>query len=116
MKITADFYTPDEAAYAAGAVKNNFPEIKDVSISGRPSDFIRNERNSFISGYIFQNNTAYGLGGGNPIYAVGRDYSANRSDNEKRGTYTASVICTKDKARDVAGILINRGGHNITEE
>lgn len=38
MKISADFYTPDEAARAAGAVRENVPMALDVAITGKAAD------------------------------------------------------------------------------
>lgn len=42
MKISADFYTPDEAARAAGAVKENVPMALDVAITGKAADRYEN--------------------------------------------------------------------------
>lgn len=83
MKITACFYTPDEAAHAAGEAKRNLGDNISVSISG------------------------------NPAY-MQRGFYTDDEFTEKRGVYKTSVICNSDTAKTVSGILINRGGHEIS--
>lgn len=43
MRISADFYTPDEAAHAAGAVKENVPMAVDVRVTGDAYDYPEND-------------------------------------------------------------------------
>ncbi len=93
MKITADFYTPDEAAYAAGIIKANVPGALDVKITGEPRRSI--SRSTFAA----------------PLTP-----DEVREDFEKRGSYRTGVICRAEDASYISGILVNKGGHNITRK
>ncbi len=101
MRIHADFYSVDDADRAAAALQAANEGIFDISITDTSST----ETDRSYTVYASANGTAMSsilpAGGNTASHSVGNGASID-------------VICRSIEGRRIRGVLINRGGHNIT--
>lgn len=109
MQITAEFYTPDEADLAAGAVKSYVPDVYDTAISGISSP-VRRSHNMTVAPVSAYNTMGDSPSYSTPLLRIGRHAPSDSCS----GKYYVRMICRDSDAAKISHILVNRGGHNIT--
>lgn len=111
MKITAHFYSSDDAEFAAAALRRNMDGIFDISIKEKPT---RAHRDGVFAPMGFFNSLGMGSTSSLPVPAYGgKDVvTADMGEAESKSA-VVDVICRTSCAKRVSGILLNRGGHDL---
>ncbi len=111
MRITAEFYTADEAEFAAAALRQITDGVFDIAIREH-SDEHHEKHSSSPAGPIgfFANiNTGSMTGVPVPYYNVSEP--VNIPDIKKNAVI--DVICRPSAAHRVYSVLVAKGGHRI---
>ncbi len=109
MRITAQFYTVDEAELAAAELRRHTDGIFDAAIREKPTNVHRD--NDFAPMGFFTNlNTGSTSGVPVPVF---NDPADAYYTNAKTTAAVVDVICRASSARTVSSILRSRGGHDI---
>lgn len=122
MRITAQFYSADDADFAAAALRRETDGVFDVAVREKRVDPHR-DGNFAPMGFFTNINTGaassvpVAIGGTSaessavPVYGMGDDAVKIYPDEPKSAT--VDVICRQSAAKKVSSILISKGGHNI---
>lgn len=122
MRITAQFYSADDADFAAAALRRETDGVFDVAVRERstaphrgeniaPIGFFTNINAGSTSSVPMSVNGISAGASTMPVYGMGDD--AVRIYPEEPRSATVDVICRQSAAKKVSGILVSRGGHNI---
>ncbi|MGN0666797.1 MAG: hypothetical protein ACI4KF_09765 [Huintestinicola sp.] len=103
MRITAHFYTTDEAERAASAIRNDLSGVFDVTINSRTE--VNSSDNKYIFGALPGTLGERSI----PVPLVGLSDGRPATDNGA----DVEVICRASESKRISGILINRGGHEL---
>lgn len=110
MRITAQFYSVDDAEFAAAALRRNTDGVFDVAIREKPTGA---RRDGDFAPMGFFTNISTGNASGVPVPVFG-DLSAGRGDDtDVPKSAVVDVICRPSSAKLVSGILLNKGGHDL---
>jgi len=112
MKITAKFYSVDEAELAAAALRRNSDGIFDITINERPTGAGRDGTFApmgFFSGIGSGSASAMPL----PVYDAESGTEQTDGNHHESKSATMEVICRQSEAKRVSGAVISHGGHNL---
>ena len=123
MRITAKFYSCDEAELAARSLRRECDGISDIILRQKRS-FEETAHsaplgfyiNLSAGGYSFVPASVNGLTPENsapPVYGAKENYSPSSYDS---GECTLEIICREESRKGISAILIGRGGHALCEE
>lgn len=111
MKISAHFYTVDEAEAAAAALKADPRGVFDITVNENTASVggrHENVRDTAPMGMITQMNS----GGMSAAMTIPLVNASNEAPLPSGGA-EVEIICRASESRRVSGILINRGGHAL---
>lgn len=122
MRITAQFYSTDDAEFAASALRREADGIFDVTVrekGGRqahrediaPMGFFTSINAGTASSVPMAVNGLSPENSPLPVYGMGDDAVTVFPSNTVPAEL--DVICRQSAAKKVSGMLINRGGHNL---
>ena len=107
MKITADFYSLDDAEFAAAAIRRNTDGIYDINITEKR---INPHRDGSFAPMGFISGLSTGYSSAVPVPAV--QPAADNSYSDPKSA-SIEIICRPSSARRVSAALISRNAHNI---
>ncbi len=105
MKITAHFNSPDNADFAAGALKRILSPLSKIETENRSSE------NSNINIDIFP---VFNLTSITPSYSIPVKVN-NVNETSSCDSCILKVVCRKEEAAEAIRIIIGFGGRNITK-
>lgn len=109
MKISAKFYDLDDAEFAAAALRRNAEGIYDITIKERPTGA---HRDGEFASPGFYMSLSSGSAVSMPVPYITDEQTSQIEDNPKSATM--EIICRPSAAKRVSGILISKGGHDLT--
>lgn len=113
LRITANFYSSDDADFAAAALRRNTDGIASVSIHENPTGAHR-DRDFAPIGFFTNLNTGNVPGVPVPDFEAFDVNEIGRTEDEPEPrSASIEVICRPSAARRVRSVLVNRGGHDI---
>lgn len=105
MKITAHFNSPDNADFAAGALKRILSPLSTIETENQSFE------NSNININIFP---VFNLTSITPSYSI--PVKANAiNERSSCDSCILKVVCRKEEAAEVIRVIIGYGGRNITK-
>ncbi|MBQ5317698.1 MAG: hypothetical protein J6K17_01205 [Oscillospiraceae bacterium] len=105
MKITAHFNSPDDADFAAGALKKLLSPHTKIETENLQNFFTDTDINIF---------PVFNLTSITPTYSVPVRTNRNK-DNISNKECILKIICRSEEAADASRIIIGYGGRNITK-
>lgn len=110
MKIHADFYNVDDAERAAAALRASDYGIFDITVTDNAAESVNgnNADHKPYSMFTSLNGTTASTSFPVPNYS-----SDSNFENTRKGA-SIDVICRSIEGKRVRGVLINRGGHNLS--
>lgn len=107
MKITAKFYSVDDAEFAAAAIRRNSDGIFDITVNERPTN-ARRDREFAPMGFF----SSLGTGSQSAVPVPAAELTADSNLHEAKDA-TIEIICRSSEAKRVGGAIISHGGHEL---
>lgn len=112
MKITARFYSVDDAEFAAAAIRRNGSDIFDITINERSTGAGRDGTFApmgFFSGIGSGSTAAMPL----PVYGAISDIEQPDGNHHESKSASIEIICRASEAKRVSSAIVSHGGHDI---